>query len=168
MPLHVWTAGAARRMFLPVQRLIPHHAFQSHLTLANLGIDGDSFGVHIQWQPWAGLWRAWERTTERRQPEKSIQLTRFEPIDSSNHCQSWRVVAPGRSRSWRLFSDTGCPLWPLLLVGPDTCFPSVSRSTLCFAPLSILYLGSIIPQCASHCGQREGHLAERLSHSTGL
>lgn len=69
--------------------------------------------------------------------ETLIQLASLSLFDSSNHCQSRRIVAPGRSRTGHLLGDTGCPIWPFRSRWTLTCvFHQSSRTTLCF----LLYL----------------------------
>lgn len=94
-------AGTAQHVFARVKKsIIPHRGFRSHMTLANLGIDGDSFKGHLQWQLLAGLWRTWEHTAEWGSAGDVDPAHFLEPFDSSNHCQSRRIVAPGRPRTF--------------------------------------------------------------------
>lgn len=107
-------------MFALVKPLIPHRAFRSHLTLANLGIDGDSFKVHLQWQRLEGLWRVWEHTAEWGRLETLIQLTGFTLPSPSP--LSFGVMFAALERDYTCYFC--CPLWLLAGWSWNVFFPS--------------------------------------------
>lgn len=114
----------------------------SHIWLsANLGIDGDSFKVHLQWQLSEGLWRVWEHTAEWGRLETLIQLAR---LSLSAPPAAVGPLICGRGHAWH----AGCLHWPLQSEDPDTCFLSVSRTTL------TLWLVNV--DCACCSGRAEG------------
>lgn len=87
-------------VFVLAKILIPHTAFYSHLTLANLGIDSGSFKVHLQWQLLEGLWRVWEHTAGRGRLQTLIQLTGFTLPSPSVTVILYDVTARGRCHMW--------------------------------------------------------------------
>lgn len=165
MPL--WSAGMAQHVFAVDASLIAHRAFQSHLTLANLGIDGDSFKVHLQWQLLAGLWRMWEHTAEWGWLEtwSSSLAWAFWLLQSllvtPNCCSSQK---PYVAFVWwyRLSSLTS------VASGQSLVSPFSLKNNIGLGFSISFHLGSIALKCDPCCVQKEGHLAEWLSHSTVL
>lgn len=72
----------------------------------------------------------------------------LEPFDSPSHCQSYCIVAPGRSHIWHFC----CPFLAPVVGGLTHFLHTLS-------PFTFHYL-----KCVSHSGHTEGHLAEWVSH----
>lgn len=127
------------------------HDFQSHLSLSNLGIDGDYFKGHLRLPLSAGLWRTLvcEYTSERGQ---------LYAVDSSQDLSTW--VRSHMSLSDRLIPNPDEIEWPLwLVVGDDvSCRPSpISRRTSPVASVSsdleIITIESTSPESSTKTRQ---------------
>lgn len=82
----------------------------------------------------------------------------LEPFDSSSPCQSYRIVAPGRSRMWRVLLSSLPSVW-----GPWHMFSSSLKNNIGFCFFISFHLGSITLECASYSWHTEGHLADWVS-----
>lgn len=128
-----------------------HHDFQSHLSLSNLGIDGDYFKGHLRLPLSAGLWRTLvcEYTSERGQPHA---------VDSSQYLSIW--VRSHTSLSDHLVPNPDEIERPLWLAGGDdvACRSSpISRRPSSVASVSSNLDSITIESTSLNLQHREGN-----------
>lgn len=146
-------------MFALVKHLILHWAFWSHLTWANLGIDGESFRLHFQWQLSEGLWRVWEHVAERGRLETMIQITRFS-LSSPSVPGTLYYIWGSRKEPYVVFrlsslaSVVGWLVWHWVLClkkPPFTLFPLPTMGLLQWTHRRPFGWMSLIPHCITDC-----------------